>query len=149
MVNTAAYPILLVEDSDEDYAIIQWALKKLSINTPVYRCTNGDDALDFLQHHGAYTDKEKAPRPAIILLDLTLTGTDGREVLEQIKQDNDLRMIPIIIWTSSSDPKDIEICFKQGANSYMLKPMNLQQLLEAVEMLNRYWFGTVVLPESL
>lgn len=149
MVNSAAFPILLVEDNDEDYDIIRWALKKLSISTPVYRCADGDEALDFLHHSGAYTEPDSSPRPALVLLDLSLTATDGLEVLQSIKQDAELRTIPVIIWTSSSDPKDIEICFKQGANSYMLKPMNLHKLLEAVELLNQYWFGVAVLPDTL
>lgn len=148
MVNSAAFPILLVEDNDEDYDIVRWALKKLSISTPVYRCADGDEALDFLHHSGAYTDPASSPRPALILLDLKLTATDGLEVLESIKQDTELRTIPVVIWTSSSDPEDIEICFRQGANSYMLKPVNLDKLLEAVELLNQYWFGVAVLPNT-
>jgi CheY-like chemotaxis protein len=148
MVGNVAYPLLVVEDSDEDYAILQWALKKLSITTPVYRCADGDDALDFLYNRGAYSDPAQAPRPAIILLDLKLTATDGHEVLKTIKHDEHLKMIPVIIWTTSSDPKDIEISFKQGANSYMLKPMTLDKLLQAIELLNHYWFGVAVLPDT-
>lgn len=142
----ATDPILIVEDSDEDYAIINWALKKLSIELPVYRCTDGDEALDFLYHRGPYTNPRSSPRPAIILLDLNLTATDGQEVLEQVKNDDALKAIPIIVWTSSSDPVDIALSFKSGANSYILKPMSLQKLLEAIELLNHYWFGIVALP---
>lgn len=142
----ATYPILLVEDSDEDYEIIHWALKKLSIELPVYRCIDGDDALDFLYHRGPYTNLQNAPRPTIILLDLNLTATNGQEVLRQVKNDDALKTIPIIVWTSSSDSDDIEFSFKNGASSYILKPMNLQKLLEAIELLNHYWFGIVALP---
>lgn len=142
----AAYPILIVEDSDEDYEIVNWALKKLSIELPVYRCCDGDEALDFLYHRGSYTNSQSAPRPAIILLDLNLTATDGQEVLEQVKNDDDLKAIPIVVWTSSSDPVDIEFSFKRGASSYILKPMSLEKLLEAIELLNHYWFGIVALP---
>lgn len=149
MVNAALYPILIVEDSDEDYEILLWALKKLSIKTPVFRCSDGDEALDFLYHRGEYSDPETSPRPAIILLDLSLTMMDGHEVLEEIKSDERLKMIPVIIWTNSSDPRDIEICFKQGANSYILKPMTLQRLMEAIELVNHYWFGVAVLPEIM
>ena len=149
MVNSAAFSILLVEDNDEDYDIIRWALKRLSISTPVHRCVDGDEALDFLYHRGTYAQPDSSPRPTLVLLDLSLKAIDGFEVLARIKQDAELRMIPIIIWTSTSDPKDIEISFKQGANSYMLKPMNLNKLLEAVELLNQYWFGVAVLPNTL
>ncbi len=138
-------PVLIVEDSDEDYEIIQWALKKLSIRTPVTRCVDGDDALDYLYMRGAYAKKETA-RPVLILLDLGLTAMDGYEVLSTIKQDERLKAIPVIIWTSSTDPKDVDISFKQGANSYMLKPMNLEKLLQSIEMLNQFWFGVAVLP---
>ena len=142
----ATYPILIVEDSDEDYEIVNWALKKLSIELPVYRCADGDEALDFLYHRGPYANLQSSPRPAIILLDLNLTATDGQEVLEQVKNDDELKAIPIIVWTSSSEPEDIEFSFKRGASSYILKPMSLEKLLEAIELLNHYWFGIVALP---
>jgi CheY-like chemotaxis protein len=146
---TTVYPILIVEDSDEDYEIMTWALKKLSITTPVYHCADGDEALDFLYHRGEYADADSSLRPALILLDLNLVATDGREVLQQIKQDDELRMIPVIVWTSSTSREDVEVCFKHGANSYILKPMNLEKLLEAVELLNHYWFGVVLLPDQV
>ncbi|GLV59494.1 response regulator [Dictyobacter sp. S3.2.2.5] len=147
MIDRSDYPILIVEDNDEDFEVIQWALKKLSITTPIYRCDDGDDALDFLHHTGQYAQKENSPRPALILLDLNLTLMNGQEVLTRIKHDDALKMIPVIIWTTSADPKDIEICFRQGANSYILKPMTFDKLLGAVDLLNQYWFGVVKLPE--
>lgn len=146
MLYPATGPLLVVEDNDEDFEIIQWALKKLSIRTPLVRGTDGDDAFDYLYKRGEHQD---ALRPSLILLDLNLLADDGREVLQQIKQDDDLRSIPVIVWTSSSDPKDIEICFRQGANSYMLKPMNIEKLLQAVELLNNYWFGVAMLPDAI
>ena len=148
MFNRADYPILIVEDTDEDFEMILWALKKLSITTPIYRCEDGDEALDFLRHRGKYTDSTLAPRPALILLDLNLVLLDGQEVLTQIKLDDELKMIPVVVWTTSDDPKDIEVCFKQGANSYILKPMTSEKVLQAVDLLNQYWFGVVQLPET-
>lgn len=139
-------PLLVIEDNDEDYEIIQWALKKLSIRTPLARGRDGEDAFDYLYKRGEHAN---AIRPSLILLDLNLIADDGREVLQEIKQDEDLRSIPVIVWTSSSDPKDIEVCFQQGANSYMLKPMNIEKLLQAVELLNNYWFGVAVLPDAI
>ncbi|WP_126628140.1 response regulator [Dictyobacter alpinus] len=146
MLNRSDYPILIVEDTDEDFEMIQWALKKLSIKTPIYRCEDGDEALDFLSHRGKYEDRALSPRPALILLDLNLILLNGQEVLTQIKLDDELKMIPVIIWTTSDDPKDIDICFKQGANSYILKPMSSDEVLQAVDLLNQYWFGVVKLP---
>jgi CheY-like chemotaxis protein len=145
----ARAPILLVEDSDEDVELIQWALKKLSITIPVVHCGDGDEALDYLHRREEYSDPAKAPTPALVLLDLKLVTTDGLEVLQSIKSDERLRTIPVIIWTSSSDEHDIEISFKQGANSYILKPMSIKRLLGVVEMLNDYWFGVAVLPENM
>lgn len=148
MFNRADYPILIVEDTDEDFEMILWALKKLAIKTPIYRCEDGDEALDFLHHRGKYADSTLAPRPALILLDLNLVLLDGQEVLTQIKLDDELKMIPVVVWTTSDDPKDIEVCFKQGANSYILKPMTSEKVLQAVDLLNQYWFGVVQLPET-
>lgn len=146
MASTFPYSILIVEDNDEDFEIIEWALKKLSITTPVHRCVDGDDALDLLYQRGAYAPPHDVVRPALILLDLNLIATDGHEVLARLKQDETLKMIPVIVWTSSNDPRDIEISFKQGANSYILKSMNLEKLLQTIELLNHYWFGIAVLP---
>ena len=148
-IQPTLYPILIVEDNDEDFEVIQWALKKLSITTPILRCLDGDEVLDLLYGRGEYSGSNKSPRPALILLDLSLTRTDGHEVLQRIKQDDNLKMIPVIVWTSSSDPKDIEVSFKQGANSYIIKSMNLERLLQTVEMLNNYWFGTAMLPSTV
>lgn len=148
MVTRAMGPVLIVEDSDRDFEIIQWALKKLSINIPIVRCKDGDKALDLLYNRGEYADRIKFPRPSLVLLDLNLTMMDGHEVLATIKKDDALKTIPVIIWTTSSDPQDIEISLKEGANSYILKPMTVEKLLEAVEMLNHYWFGVVVLPDA-
>ena len=146
MLYPATGPLLVIEDNDEDFEIIQWALKKLSIRTPLERGVDGEDAFDYLYKRGEHVD---AIRPSLILLDLNLIADDGREILQEIKQDEDLRSIPVIVWTSSSDPKDIEICFRQGANSYMLKPMNIEKLLQSIELLNSYWFGVAMLPDAL
>ncbi|GCE23718.1 response regulator [Dictyobacter kobayashii] len=141
-------PLLLIEDNDEDVELIEWALKKLSITIPLVRCADGEEALDYLYHRNNYSDPQQSPIPALILLDLQLVAVDGLEVLQEIKQDERLRMIPVIVWTSSSDEHDIEISFKQGASSYILKPMSVQRLLAIIEMLNQYWFGVATLPEK-
>ena len=145
---SAQAPILLVEDSQEDMELIQWALKKLSISVPVVYCTDGGDALDYLYQRKAYSDPKLSPRPALVLLDLHLVAVDGIEVLQEIKHNQELRMIPVIIWSSSSDPHNIEVSFRQGASSYILKPMSIKRLLSVIEMLNQYWFGFAVLPEA-
>lgn len=139
-------PLLIVEDSDEDFAALERTIDKVRITPPVYRCEDGEEALDFLYHQGEYEDEVASPRPALIVLDLNLPGTDGREVLATVKKDRDLRTIPIIIFSTSSNPKDIEACYRHGISGYIVKPMNSSQLQDLVETFTQYWFKAVELP---
>src|SRR4051812_17902812 len=116
-------PILLVEDSDEDYAITKRSFAKAGLINPLFRVADGEAALDFLYRRGEYSEGADAPRPGVILLDLNLPGTDGREVLKVIKQDEFLRKIPVIVLTTSSAENDIQMCYDCGANSYIVKPV--------------------------
>jgi len=147
MTSNPTQPLLVVEDSDEDFEAFGRMLRKAAIANPIYRCTDGDEALDFLYHTGEYIDFGKAPRPGIILLDLNLPGTDGREVLEKIKQDEILKVIPVVVFTTSSNPKDIEVCYRYGVNGYILKPIDIKQLMRTIQVLIDYWFEAVVLPD--
>lgn len=149
IVEKSYLSLLIIEDSDEDFEAFGRFIKKSAITNPVYRCIDGEDALDFLYHQGEYQDYRQAPRPSIILLDLNLPGTDGREVLEQIKQDEKLKTIPVIVFTTSSNPKDIETCYRFGVNSYILKPMNVNKSKEVMQLIIDYWFSVVVLPEEI
>lgn len=148
MVATLDQPILIVEDSDEDFEAVGRMLRKSSVSNPIFRCTDGDDAIDFLYRKGVYADPQKAPRPALILLDLNLPGTDGREVVEQIKHDEDLKIIPVIVFTTSANPKDVEVCYKNGVNSYIIKPIDLNQFLELMRVVIDYWFKAIILPNK-
>ncbi len=147
MAATLEQPILIVEDSDEDFEAVGRVMRRSAVTNPLFRCTDGDDALDFLYRTGIYADPQKAPRPALILLDLNLPGTDGREVLEQIKQDEELKIIPVVVFTTSANPKDVEVCYKNGANSYILKPINLNRFVELIRVVIDYWFGAIILPD--
>lgn len=140
--------ILVVEDSDEDFAALDRVLKRMKFNVPIYRVCDGEEALDYLYNQENYTDPELFPRPSIILLDLNLPGTDGREVIEQIKQDDGLKSIPVVVLTTSSNPKDIQACYLHGANSYMLKPMGLESLKDRIEDFLHYWLEAVILPDT-
>lgn len=139
--------ILLVEDSDVDYETVLRAFKKGKLDKRVIRCEDGDEALDYLYRRHRFAEPGAAPRPALVLLDLNLPGTDGREVLEEMKNDEDLKDIPVIVMTTSSDPRDVERCYKYGANSYVAKPVSFEGYMEAVQRLHSYWFETVMLPE--
>ena len=140
--------ILIVEDSDIDYETTIRAFKKSSMANPVHRCEDGEEALDYLYHRNQFSDKDKSPRPDLILLDLNLPGTDGREVLEEIKKDPKLKTIPVIVLTTSSDDKDIEKCYQAGANSYIQKPVDLQGFFEAIQRLKDFWFEVAILPKN-
>lgn len=139
--------VLIVEDSDEDYETITRAFKKSGMGNPVVRCGDGDEALDYLRRRGKFADGKAAPVPGMILLDLNLPGTDGYEVLEEIKRDQNMKMIPVIVLTSSSDQRDIERCYASGANSYMRKPVSFEGFVEAVQRLKEYWFEIAILPK--
>ena len=147
-MRTPNQPILLVEDSPEDYETTLRAFKKSGLKNPIFRCEDGDGALDFLFRRGRYADPEEAPRPGVILLDLNLPGTDGREVLSEIKSDEGLKNIPVIVLTTSNDDRDVEACYRAGANSYIQKPVDMDGFLRAIERLNGYWFEVVVLPQG-
>ena len=145
MTAKTACSVLLVEDSPEDCEAALRAFKKSGLSSPVYHCADGDDALDFLNHRGAYRDKGAAPRPGFIVLDLNLPGTDGRQVLVEIKQDEQLKMIPVVIFTTSDHEDDVEACYQAGANSYIKKPVDLENFNRALLAVKQYWFDTVLL----
>ncbi|MDY6803369.1 MAG: response regulator [Cyanobacteriota bacterium] len=140
--------LLIVEDSDADFEALNRTLKKIGFNNSIYRVTDGDEALDYIFHFGEYQNEEIAPEPTLIMLDLNLPGTDGREVLAKMKEDESSRKIPVIVFSTSSNPEDIETCYKWGANSYMLKPMDINDLQKTLKLSMRYWFEVVVLPNS-
>ncbi|NJM73393.1 MAG: response regulator [Scytonema sp. RU_4_4] len=147
--HNAKQVILFVEDSDEDFAAFTRIFQEAAFFIPVYRTCNGDDALDYLYRQGEYADPTKSPRPTIILMDLNLPGTDGRELIEKLKQDKQLRCIPIVVFTTSSSPKDVEACYQYGVNCYMLKPIGVEALRKTIRIFLDYWFKTAALPNPV
>jgi CheY-like chemotaxis protein len=139
--------ILVVEDSDEQFTAVLRAFKKSDIFNPVMRCTDGDEALDYLFRAGRFANEEATP-PAVVLLDLNLPGTDGRDVLKRLKSDPELRKIPVVVLTTSSSPGDIKFCYQGGASSYIIKPIRFEEFLKKIRTLKEYWFETVALPPS-
>ena len=148
MVDGRSQTILIVEDNDDDFFATMRAFKKADLANPVRRCTNGDQALDYLFRRGEFSDPDKAPRPGIVLLDLNLPGTDGRQVLRVVKADPDLKKIPVIILTTSRARQDIEKCYADGANSYIQKPVNLEGFVQAIARLKEYWLEVAILPKE-
>jgi CheY-like chemotaxis protein len=145
-IATGAQPILLVEDSHEDYETTVRALSRAKVANPVVRFCSGEDALEHLR---SCCVAESGPAlPGVILLDLNLPGMSGGEVLGQIKSDPSLRTIPVIVLTTSNDTRDIEQCYEAGANSYVQKPVDFPGFLRAVQALTDYWFEIVILPQG-
>ncbi|MCB0277604.1 MAG: response regulator [Calditrichaeota bacterium] len=145
---TTNQPILIVEDSPEDYEATVRAFRKAGLANPIFHCEDGDEALDFLSNRGEFENASLYPKPGIILLDLNLPGTDGREVLSEIKADKNLKRIPVVILTTSNDEKDVRSCYEAGANSYIQKPVNMERFIRAVQMLKDYWFNISILPKQ-
>jgi CheY-like chemotaxis protein len=140
--------ILVVEDSDDDFVAAERAFAKAGLTNPVARCSDGDAALDYLFRRNEYADPARSPRPGLILLDLNLPATDGREVLCVIKADANLRKIPVVVLTTSDAERDIEECYAAGANSYIQKSIELSRFVDAVARLKDYWLDLVIIPRS-
>lgn len=147
MISSRLPSMLLIDDSDEDYESVIWALRRVAFDDRIVRCASGDDALDLLYHRGQYAD-DAAWLPALIVLDLNLPGTDGREFLRQIKSDEALRTIPVVVYTTSSNPRDIEYCYQIGANSYQVKPVDFEKFCASWQSLVTHWFYHVTLPPA-
>lgn len=146
--STTSQPILLVEDSPEDFEATLRAFQKSGLKNTLLRCEDGDEALDYLHRRGKYADPAQSPRPGVILLDLNLPGTDGRQVLSEVKNSEHLRDIPVVVLTTSADERDITACYRAGANSYIQKPVDIDGFMKAIERLNGYWFEVVILPKG-
>ncbi|BAY19502.1 response regulator receiver protein [Anabaenopsis circularis NIES-21] len=139
-------PLLVVEDSNEDFKMLQRLMRRLAVQNPIYRCTNGDEVLDLLYQEKSSQNPNSIPTPSVILLDLNLPGIDGRDILERLKQDISLKKIPIVVFTTSSNPKDIEFCYQKGANGYLVKPMDAQELQKTVQAFVDYWLESNTVP---
>lgn len=138
-------PILVVEDSDEDFSAFMRVMQELPYRNPIHRVCDGDDALDYLHSQGSYLD-QTVPLPGVIVMDLNLPGTDGRDVIQAVKQEEFLKSIPIVVLTTSLNPKDIETCYRYGVNSYLLKPTGVTALRQTIRDFFHYWFETNILP---
>jgi two-component system response regulator len=131
--------ILVVEDNPDDEALTLRALKKNNIGNQVFVVRDGAEALDFLFCTGAYADRDPHDMPQIILLDLKLPKVDGLEVLRRIRADERTRLLAVVILTSSNEEQDLLEGYKKGANSYIRKPVDFNQFVEAVRQLSLYW----------
>jgi CheY-like chemotaxis protein len=131
--------ILLVEDNPRDVEMTMRALKKHNISNNIYVVKDGAEALDFVFGTGAYAGRNMLHKPKVILLDLKLPKVDGIEVLRRIKSDERTKVIPVAVLTSSREDRDLEECYKLGANSYIVKPVEFESFVKAVSELGLYW----------
>jgi CheY-like chemotaxis protein len=132
-------PILLVEDNADDEMLTRRALKKNNILNEVIAAHDGVEALDYLFGKGIHKDRDMSIPPAIVLLDLKLPRVDGLEVLRQLRSDTRTKLLPVVILTSSKEEQDLITGYSLGANSYIRKPVDFGQFMEAVRQLGLYW----------
>jgi len=140
-----AVEILLVEDNPGDARLAQEAMKDSKINNVLHLVSDGVEAMNFLRKKGKYAD---APRPDLVLLDLNLPKKDGREVLAEIKEDKDLKRIPVVILTISKAEEDILKSYNLHANCFITKPIDLDQFLKVVKAIEDFWLTIVRLPPN-
>lgn len=137
--------ILLVEDNPGDARLTQEALREGKVYNTLYVVEDGEEAISFLQRTGEYTD---CPKPDLILLDLNLPKKNGIEVLREIKKDDELKLIPTVILTTSNAEEDILASYSLYANCYITKPVDLPQFYEVIKSVEDFWFTVVKLPRA-
>ncbi len=134
--------ILLVEDNPDDAKLTLRAFKRNNILNPIVVARDGIEALDFLFARGAFSDRTDKPLPTLIVLDLKLPKLDGLGVLKAIRGDERTRLVPVVILTSSKEEEDVISCYSLGANSYVRKPVDFTEFLEAAKLIGIYWLMT-------
>jgi CheY-like chemotaxis protein len=138
--------ILMADDDADDRMLTRDALVESRLGNDLRFVEDGQELMDYLKHRGRYA-KEEAPRPGLILLDLNMPRKDGRQALQEIKADPDLRSIPVVVLTTSKAEEDVLRTYDLGANSFITKPVTFQGLVEIIRALGNYWFRVVQLPE--
>jgi len=139
--------ILIIEDSEEDFQTVKRLLGKITGRT-VGRCADAPSALHYLEHIGDMPNGHACPRPDVTLLDLNMPGEDGRKLLVRLKADVRIRRIPVIILTTSANPKDVEFCYDNGAAGFIVKPVDLPRFRASLEKFAEYWLHAVLLPNA-
>jgi CheY-like chemotaxis protein len=141
-----ADPVILCADDDpDDRLLLRDAARACGLGTVVF-VEDGEEALAYLRGEGRFADRDSAPVPSIVLLDLNMPRKDGREALREIRADARLRQIPVVVLTTSSAPTDIDGMYAIGASSYVVKPLSFDGLIGVLRDVAHYWFETVRLP---
>lgn len=139
MQNFEIIDILMVEDNPQDAELTIRALKKSNLGNNIYTVEDGAEALDFLFCKGKYASRRPQNKPKVVFLDLKLPKVSGLEVLSKIKSDPNLKKIPVVIITSSKEDPDIQEAYSLGANSYVVKPVDFDKFINAIQNLGYYW----------
>lgn len=140
--------ILMADDDADDRRLTQEALEEGRLINEVLFVENGEELMDYLHKRGKFAPPAEAPRPGLILLDLNMPRKDGRTVLKEIKSDPDLRQIPVVVLTTSKADEDIYKSYDLGVNSYIVKPVTFEALVDILQTLEKYWFEIVELPPT-
>ncbi len=148
MSSLPTYPsVVVVEDSDEDFAAMARVLRRSTQRMDLQRFSGADQTISYLEDIERQT-KISNHQPALILLDLNLPGRDGRYVLKELRSHAAWRKIPVVIFSTSSDPQDVTWCYENGANAYHVKNMNYDAFKQAVEQLSSYWLSSARIPTT-
>ncbi len=145
-MDAARHTLLLVEDKANDVLLIRRALGKAGIANPLQVVGDGDQAVAYLAGDGPFADRERFPLPGVVLLDLNLPGTDGREVLAEVKADPDLRRIPVVVLSTSGNEDDVLAAYDHHVNAYIQKPVDLDDFFTVVRSIESFWLRVVELP---
>jgi CheY-like chemotaxis protein len=136
----------MAEDDPDDRLLSKEALEEARLANQLFFVEDGEELMEYLCRRGKYQEEALYPRPGLILLDLNMPRKDGREALEEIKQDHLLRRIPIVVLTTSKAEEDILRSYDLGVSGYITKPVSLAQLIEVMKVIGKYWFEIVELP---
>ena len=140
------FDILLVEDNPADVEITIEAFRRSHKGNRVSVCRDGEEALEFLFQRGRYARTGSAPRPDLILMDLNLPRKSGAEVIEQVKANDQLKDIPVVVLTTSDRDEDVQRCYRIGANNYLIKPVQFDECVKLIADIQQYWLELSKLP---
>ncbi len=144
--NAKSITILMADDDEDDRLMAKEALEEARLANDLRFVVDGEDLMDYLHHRGKYSEAGTSPAPGLILLDLNMPRKDGREALREIKAAPDLRTIPIVVLTTSKAEEDICRTYDLGVNSFIIKPVSFEALVDIMKTLSKYWFEIVQLP---
>lgn len=149
MMKGESVRILIADDDEDDRMLISDAFEEASLNNPVDFVQDGEELMDYLLRQGKYSHLTENEKPGLILLDLNMPKKDGRTALREIRENEELRNIPIVILTTSKSEEDILKTYDLGVNSFITKPVTFDRLVEVVQILGKYWIEIVAIPANV